>query len=179
MASADALFSPNLVPAAVQESLPDGLIMRPLQRDDYKRGHLEVLKDLAHVGDITESEWIDRFDWMVNANGSYFILVIVDDSQERGRIVGTGTLIVEKKFLFKLGTQGHVEDVGIIKALQGKRLGTKMIEALDHIASQLGCYKTILDCSGTKEHFYVKCGYEKAGTEMHHYYDSEAQKYRV
>lgn len=40
-------------------------------------------------------------------------------------------------------------------------------------------FQTILDCSPDKEAFYVKCGYEKAGSEMQHYYDPEAEKYGV
>lgn len=39
--------------------------------------------------------------------------------------------------------------------------------------------KTILDCSPEKEGFYVKCQYEKAGSEMHHYYDAKAEEYGV
>jgi hypothetical protein len=39
--------------------------------------------------------------------------------------------------------------------------------------------QTILDCSPPNEAFYVKCGYEKAGSEMHHYYDEEAVKHGV
>jgi len=39
--------------------------------------------------------------------------------------------------------------------------------------------QTILDCSPAKEGFYIKCGYEKAGLEMHCYYDADAQKHRV
>ena len=99
--------------------------------------------------------------------------------------------------LYKLGTQGHIEDVAVRSDQQGKRLGVKLLQALDHIAEQVGCYKvrfpqgsilkqgtnkrakTILDCSPEKEGFYVKCGYEKAGSEMHHYYDHEAEEHGV
>ena len=43
--------------------------------------------------------------------------------------------------LCSLGKQGHIEDVAIAKDYQGRRLGTLMIEALDSISGQLGCYK--------------------------------------
>lgn len=96
MVTEQSLFSATLVSPKVQESLPEGLKLRPLQRSDFKYGHLDVLRDLAHVGDITEAEWTERFDWMTSAGGSYFVLVIVDDTQN-GKIIGTGTLIIEKK----------------------------------------------------------------------------------
>jgi len=176
MASETPLFSTDLVSPKVQEALPEGYTFRPLQRSDFKQGHLDVLRDLAHVGEITEEQWTERFDWMSGCKGSYFVLVIVDGS---GKIVGTGTLIVEKKFLYKLGTQGHIEDIAIKAEAQGKKFGVRLLEALDFIAAKVGCYKTILDCSPEKEGFYVKCGYEKAGSEMHHYYDPQAEEYGV
>jgi len=67
--------------------------IRPLQRSDYKHGHLNPLHDLAYIGDITEDQWIERFDYMAARNGTYYIVVIVKDDS----IVGTGTLVVEKK----------------------------------------------------------------------------------
>ncbi|KAH6716596.1 acyl-CoA N-acyltransferase [Leptodontidium sp. 2 PMI_412] len=174
------LFSNDLVSPKVLETLPEGYTCRALQRGDYKLGHLDVLRGLTHVGEITEREWIERFDALKESNGTYYVAVLVQkDGDVEKRIVGTGTLVVEKKFLYKLGVQGHIEDIAIAEDQQGKRLGLNLLQFLGHIAEKTGCYKTILDCSPAKEGFYVKCGYEKAGLEMHCYYDAEAQKHRV
>ncbi|KAF2401939.1 acyl-CoA N-acyltransferase [Trichodelitschia bisporula] len=173
------LFNTSLISAKVQETLPEGYVLRPLKRSDFANGHLDVLRDLAYLGEITEKMWTERFDWMLKCNGTYYVAVIEDPSRDGGKIVATGTLMVEKKFLYKLGTQGHIEDVAVIGDQQGKKLGVKLLHALDHIAEQVGCYKTILDCSEENEGFYVKCGYEKAGSEMHHYYDHEAEEHGV
>lgn len=43
-----------------------------------------------------------------------------------------------------------------------------MLEALDSVARNVGCTKSILNCSPEKEAFYLKCGYHRSGTEMHH-----------
>ena len=97
--ASDTLFSPTLVSEKTQASLPEGYSFRPLQRSDYKNGHLEPLRDLTHVGDISEADWVDRFDWMKNTNGAYFVLVITKDE----KVIATGTLIVEKKlYVFNL-----------------------------------------------------------------------------
>jgi len=93
--STTSLFSSTLISTDVQSSLPEGYTFRPLQRSDFTLGHLDVLRDLAVVGEITEEQWTERYDWMKNCNGSYFVAVIVDEKAKK--IVGTGTLVVEKK----------------------------------------------------------------------------------
>jgi glucosamine-phosphate N-acetyltransferase len=89
------LFSESLVSSELQEDLPAGFLFRPLERDDFNKGHLDVLADLAWMGTITEADWLGRFDLMNKLSGTYYVLVIVDKSTNK--IVGTGTLFVEKK----------------------------------------------------------------------------------
>jgi N-acetylglutamate synthase-like GNAT family acetyltransferase len=43
--------------------------------------------------------------------------------------------------LCKLGTQGHIEDIAIKADQQGKKFGVKLLQALDYIAENVGCYK--------------------------------------
>jgi len=75
-----------------------------------------------------------------------------------------------------LGLVGHIEDIAVAKDQQGKKLGLRIIQALDYIGEKVGCYKTILDCSEHNEGFYVKCGFRRAGLEMAHYYEGEQSK---
>jgi glucosamine-phosphate N-acetyltransferase len=152
---------------------------------------------LTTVGDISEESFSQRYDWLVTqGKGGYYMLVIEDGA---GRVVGTGALIVERKLyvhsfprcsleaiqsmpwdqntdlytssIHNLGLVGHIEDIAVAKDQQGKKLGIKLIKALDYIAEKVGCYKTILDCSEINEGFYIKCGFKKAGLEMAHYYE--------
>jgi glucosamine-phosphate N-acetyltransferase len=58
-----------------------------------------------------------------------------------------------------------------MKEMQGKGLGLKMINGLDSVAQNIGCYKTILNCGEHNEAFYVKCGYKRSCIEMVHYYE--------
>lgn len=124
---------------------------------------------LTTVGDISEEKWDERFEWMAKRGDEYFLLVIVDGE---GKVVGTGALIVERKFIHNLGLVGHIEDIAVAKDQQGKKLGLRIIQALDYVAEKVGCYKTILDCSEANEGFYVKCGFKRAGLEMAHYYEA-------
>lgn len=78
---------------------------------------------------------------------------------------------IPKSSIHNLGLVGHIEDIAVAKDQQGKKLGLKLIQALDFVAENVGCYKTILDCSEANEGFYVKCGFKRAGLEMAHYYE--------
>lgn len=78
--------------------------------------------------------------------------------------------------IHNLGLVGHIEDIAVAKDQQGKKLGLRLIQALDFVAEKVGCYKTILDCSEANEGFYVKCGFRRAGLEMAHYYTGDKSK---
>lgn len=165
------LFPSDLISHEIAASLPSTYTIRALRKSDYALGFLDCLRVLTTVGDISESQWNERYDWMsTQGKGGYYLLVIED----RGRIVGTGALIVERKFIHQLGLVGHVEDIAVAEDQQGKKLGLKIIQALDFIAQRVGCYKCILDCSEANEGFYVKCGYKRAGLEMARYYSATA-----
>ncbi len=46
-----------------------------------------------------------------------------------------------KHSIHSLGRVGHIEDIAVAKDQQGKKLGLKMIQALDYLAEKVGCYK--------------------------------------
>ncbi|EGS22673.1 glucosamine-6-phosphate acetyltransferase-like protein [Thermochaetoides thermophila DSM 1495] len=165
------LFPSEYLSPEVQAQLPEGYKLRALRKTDYDAGFLDVLRVLTTVGDIPKEKFEERFDWISKQDSSYFIIVIEDTNSSPPRIVGTGALLVERKFIHQLGSVGHIEDIAVAKDQQGKKLGLRLIQALDYIAKQTGCYKTILDCSEHNEGFYVKCGFRRAGLEMAHYHE--------
>ncbi|KAL0468788.1 glucosamine 6-phosphate N-acetyltransferase [Neurospora intermedia] len=176
MAAPKELFSADLLSPEVQSALPEGYKLRALRPTDYDTGFLDCLRVLTTVGDITREQFQDRYNWISRQDGGYFILVIEDTNSSPPRVVGTGAVLVERKFIHNLGSVGHIEDIAIAKDQQGKKLGLRMIQALDFIAERTGCYKTILDCSEANEGFYVKCGFKRAGLEMAHYYQNTKSK---
>jgi len=76
---------------------------------------------------------------------TYYSIVILDKASDK--IVGVGTVFIERKFLRGLGSVGHIEDIAVDKSQQGKKLGLRIIQALTSISENSGCYKTILNCS--------------------------------
>ncbi|KAI2638343.1 acyl-CoA N-acyltransferase [Xylaria nigripes] len=169
MADSQSLFPASLISTVVG----NGFTIRPLCRDDYSKGFYDCLSVLTWVGDPSQSEFEARFDEMFAARDMYFFTVI----EYQGRIVGTGCLVVEKKFIHNHGKCGHVEEIAVSTEHQGKGLGLKMMQALESVARAVGCYKCILNCGPRNEPFYGKCGYHNSGIEMSRYFEEEQDSY--
>jgi hypothetical protein len=92
--SSEGLFTSDLVSPTIAAQLPESYTIRALQKSDYARGFLDCLRVLTTVGDITEAQWDDRYDWMNGQGKGGYYLLVIDDGK---RIVGTGALIVERK----------------------------------------------------------------------------------
>jgi len=164
------LFNPALIPNDVRSALHSDLHIRPLAIDDYNRGHLEVLKVLSKVSDPGLEAYKAHFKAMVARTPeaqAYYVISIVDKATDR--VVATGTIFIEKKFLRGLGSVGHIEDIAVNKDMQGKKLGLRVIQTLTNISEKVGCYKTILNCSDENIPFYEKCGFSKKENEMAKY----------
>uniref|UniRef100_A0A6B2LPJ2 Glucosamine 6-phosphate N-acetyltransferase n=1 Tax=Arcella intermedia TaxID=1963864 RepID=A0A6B2LPJ2_9EUKA len=134
-----------------------------MQLHDYSKGYMDVLAQLTHVWTVTEESFKKRFLEM-KADGNYYIVVMENTST--GKIVASGTLLLEKKFLRSCGVVGHVEDIVVDKGERGKDFGKYIIDQLKHLGTTKGCYKLILDCSEDKIPFYMKCGFEKREQQM-------------
>ena len=51
----------------------------------------------------------------------YRIVVIVD--RKLGKVIGAGSVILERKFIHELGKVAHVEDIVVQSGYRGKNLG--------------------------------------------------------
>ncbi|KAG0257552.1 Glucosamine-phosphate N-acetyltransferase-like protein [Actinomortierella ambigua] len=162
--SSSALFSPSLISSEVQSQLPEGYLMRPLEMTDYEKGFYDCLAGLTVVGTATAETFATCFDSMQRVPGVYHIVVIEDLSQER--IVASGTLIVEQKFIRSSGKAGHIEDIVVHDSQRGKKFGIRLIDQLRYLAQQLGCYKLLLTCSESNEAFYQKSDFVRKDLHM-------------
>lgn len=94
------------------------------------------------------------------------IIIVVIEAIENNAIIGTGSLVLERKLIHGLCYQGHIEDIVVLEPFRGKGLGKKLIQTLCEIGRQkAGCYKVILNCSPENLGFYEKCGLAKAGQQ--------------
>jgi glucosamine-phosphate N-acetyltransferase len=70
--------------------------MRPLQKSDYSRGFLEVLRVAGKVGYVSNKRWDERCEYLKSKGdeGEEFVVVVVDEKPDR--IVGVGRWTGEK-----------------------------------------------------------------------------------
>ena len=136
--------------------------VRELREGDLNRGFLETLEALNATGGLSPKDARKIFRTM-KRNPLYHVFVAVTDD---GRVIGATTLLVEQKFIHGGGPVGHIEDVVVRKGQQGKGVGRSLVRTAVKRASELGCYKCILDCKDELTGFYERIGFRRYQTGM-------------
>jgi len=128
-------------------------------------------------------------------------LIVVIEEAATGRLVASGTIAIELKFVHSCGQVGHIEDIVCDAEYRGKQLGRRyapggggpagprtilsgcgtgrlvcgeprrLIEQLQHLGRRTGCYKVILDCAEKNVGFYEKLGFTRKEIQMALYFD--------
>ena len=135
------------------------LNIRQLQVNDYNKGFFCLLKQLTSCSELTVDTFLDIFD---NLTDNIHIYVI----EYNNKIIATGTLLIEQKFIHDGKKVGHIEDIVVDKEFRGKGLGKKIILYLIEKSRTYRCYKTILNCSHENIGFYEKLGFKVNEVEM-------------
>lgn len=156
-------------------SLPD-IEIRELNEDDDKNGFLSILGQLTKVSEVPHEDFKNTLNKIKSSPNMHLIIVAADKATKK--IVGAGTIIIEKKLLRNLGKIGHIEDIVVDSNLRGKNLGRIIVECLTRIAfEEEGVYKVILDCSDKNVGFYQKLNYKLVQNDMGIYNEVFGQKY--
>lgn len=137
------------------------------EKDIESGGLLEVLENLAPVGDLSKpTAKVILKEIKSNPLHKIFVAVLQGGKNE-GLIIGATTLLVEPKFIFGGGRVGHIEDVAVRFEYQRKGIGFKLVNyATEQADTTMRCVRTILDCSNENIPFYEKIGYSRFGNCM-------------
>nr|ASU54202.1 histone acetyltransferase [Hevea brasiliensis] len=144
------------------------LQVRKLEKSDKSKGFIELLQQLTMCDSVSDKEFEERFQEISSYGNDHLICVIEDDRS--GKIIATGSVFIEKKFIRNCGKVGHIEDVVVDSTARGQQLGKKIIGFLTDHAHSMGCYKVILDCSVENKAFYEKCGFKQKEIQMVKYF---------
>jgi glucosamine-phosphate N-acetyltransferase len=125
--------------------------IRELQESDLDQGFLESLSELTEVG-LTPATARGVYAGLP-ANLHTYVAV------HAGRVVGTASLLLERKFIHGGGRVGHIEDVSVARTAQRQGVGTALVRHAIVQARRYGCYKVILDCFDDLMPFYERMGF--------------------
>lgn len=78
----------------------------------------------------------------MKAHNDQYFTIVIEDTQAK-KIVGAGTILVERKFIHHNGLVGHIEDIVTHSEYRGMNLGKLVIETLKFIGDKAGCYKSM------------------------------------
>ena len=152
----------------LKKECDDKVIFRWLSRNDFKKGFPKVLSGLTKGTDYSEKQFQERFDAMFPKESHNYKIIVIEH-KATGQIIGSGSLIIEKKFIRNAGLCGHIEDIVVDKTHRGLKLGLRIINVLTELGWANACYKVILDCEEHNVGFYKKCGYTYKGAQMARY----------
>jgi len=127
----------------------NNIIIRKIEHNDYNKNYLNLIKS-----DINYEEFIQFLDEL---NNNHVILVIEKDY----KIIGTGTILIEKKLTYNLSKMGHIENILIDENYRGNGYGVKIVNELVNVADKEGCYRVDLSCEEYLEKFYEKNNFKK------------------
>lgn len=139
----------------------DSLNFRLLEKEDYNRGYLDLLKQLTVIGNISNEKFNDILDKIKSE-----IWVIEDNN----KIIASASLFLEQKIIHECGVVGHLEDVVIDEKYRSIGLGKFIICKMVNIAKEKGCYKLIGDCKPELVEFYKKNGFESNSVQISIYF---------
>lgn len=133
------------------------LIIRELNELDYKNFY-ELINDFRDT-EFTEDEFKDTLH-KINRTSKIYVIEL------NSKLIATGTLILEQKFIFNRCILGHIEDVCVKKEYRANGYGKLIVSKLIEEAKHYKCYKITLDCSESNTFFYSKNGFEARGVQM-------------
>jgi glucosamine-phosphate N-acetyltransferase len=139
----------------------DLLNFRRLEKADYDKNYLELLKQLTTVGDISKEKYETTFDKI----GAQVWVVEFEE-----KIIASVSLLLEQKVIHECGIVGHLEDVVVDRDYRKYGLGKFIIERIIKIARERGCYKLIGDCKSELLGFYEKNGFESKCVQISIYF---------
>jgi glucosamine-phosphate N-acetyltransferase len=131
------------------------IVIDDLTEADLDNGYLEALTSLADVG-LSTQEAVEIFRDRQRAGIQTYVARVPD-----GRVAGTVTLLVERKFIHRGGRTGHIEDVAVHRDFQKLGIGAALVRHATDEARKLGCYKVLLNCFDRIAPFYERLGFRR------------------
>jgi len=137
--------------------------IRELKEDDFFKGYIDLINELSPtIDNINYNQFKEHIN---KINSKIFVI------ENNGKIICSGSIFIEHKFIHNLKSVGHIEDIIVSKEYRGKGIGLQIINYLSEYAKNNNCYKIILSCSTDNIKFYEKCNFINKEHTMMKYYN--------
>lgn len=137
--------------------------IKPLTSEYITQDFLDTLAALRPT-DLTVEEARDLWNVEMTNLGRTPVYTYV--AVHNDKVIGTATLVIERKFIRRGGLCGHIEDVAVHPDHQKHGVGKALVKRLISLAKFRGCYKVILDCEPKVAGFYQKLGFKESEKHM-------------
>ncbi|MFW5720537.1 MAG: GNAT family N-acetyltransferase [Candidatus Dojkabacteria bacterium] len=137
------------------------ITIRRLQKEDFYNGFFESLQNMSPSLQALESETATKILEEREQAQTYTYVAVQD-----GSVVGTASLLIERKFIHNGSCAGYIEDVSVREGYQGNGIGRQLITRLIAVAKEHGCYKIILGSDQTNKGFYERLGFREHELHM-------------
>lgn len=131
---------------------------------NLSKKHYTQYKNLID-SNITEEYFTNFIENVLNKNHK---IIVIEDSDNN--LIGTGTILIEKKLTNDGCKMGHIENILIDEKYRGNGYGELLVNYLLGIGKENKCYRVDLNCTSELEHFYQKNGFEKKHLCMNIYF---------
>ena len=131
------------------------MTFRQLTSDDYTE-YLELINEFR-ITKFTEDQFKQTLQ-RIQASSVIYVY------EEAGKLLATGTIIYEYKFIFNTCVYANIEDICVRKSYRRQGLGKRLMQYL--INQSRHCYKITLVCADDNIKFYESCGLTYRGNQM-------------
>jgi glucosamine-phosphate N-acetyltransferase len=135
------------------------MYIRKLEKNDFKN-YLKLMNQFRPIDiEINFELFSNIYDHIFKSSEIY--IAILNEN-----IIGSVTIIYEKKFINNCALYAHIEDVIVDKEFRNNKIGSKLLDYVKKIAIEKDCFKCTLVCNKNISTFYLKNNFEERGLNM-------------
>jgi glucosamine-phosphate N-acetyltransferase len=135
------------------------MYIRKLEKNDFKN-YLKLMNQFRPIDIEINFELFSNIYDQIFKSSEIYIAILNEN------IIGSVTIIYEKKFINNCALYAHIEDVIVDKEFRNNKIGSKLLDYVKKIAIEKDCFKCTLVCNKNISTFYLKNNFEERGLNM-------------
>lgn len=126
---------------------------RELYKSDYEE-YIKLITEFRPVNNHITKETFENIYDIIFKNSIIFVIEIDN------KLVASGKLLIEQKFIHNLAKYGYIEDIIVSKENRNNGLGEKLVKYIVDYCKENKFYKITLTCDEKLINFYKKNNFE-------------------